>query len=91
MAGTENTVGRYIARATRRMSGAIRGQQLSIMDTYSWQEWQHAVVTLIRRDFSEVLMEIGADDVDWEAWRPLYEQGLTPGQAVAEAFLLPAA
>ena len=74
------------------MTGATSGSSnLSIIDIQSWQEWQHAVVKLIRRDLGEVLMEIGEDDVDWEAWRPLYEQGLTPRQAVAEAFLRPAA
>lgn len=64
---------------------------MNIIDTQSWHEWQHAVVKLIRRDFSEVLTEVGEDDVDWDAWRPLYEQGLTPREAVADAFLLPAA
>jgi hypothetical protein len=55
---------------------------------HSWSEWQQAVVGLIRRDFSEVLTEVGEDDVDWDAWRPLYEQGLSPREAVADAFLL---
>jgi hypothetical protein len=59
--------------------------------TLTWTEWQQTVLQLIRRDFSEVLQEVGEQDVDWDAWRPLYDQGLTPRQAVAEAFLLPAA
>lgn len=63
---------------------------MSTIDTPSWQEWQHAVVSLIRRDFSEVLTEVGTEDFDWEAWRPLYEQRLSPAEAVADAFLLPA-
>jgi hypothetical protein len=62
---------------------------VSIANTQSWHEWQHAVVHLIRRDFSEVLTEVGEQDVDWDAWRPLYEQGLSPAEAVADAFLLP--
>jgi hypothetical protein len=64
---------------------------LSITDTLSWTEWQQAVLQLIRRNFSEVLNEVGEQDVDWDAWRPLYEQGLSPRDAVAEALLLPAA
>lgn len=60
-------------------------------DTLTWTEWQQTVLQLIRRDFSEVLQEVGEQDVDWDAWRPLYEQRLSPQQAVAEAFLLPAA
>ncbi|MBL8272124.1 hypothetical protein [Steroidobacter sp.] len=57
-------------------------------DTTTWYEWQGAVVNLIRTDLSEVLTEVGEQDVDWDAWRPLYEQGLSPREAVADAFLL---
>ncbi|HEY0939178.1 MAG TPA: hypothetical protein VGE08_03680 [Steroidobacter sp.] len=57
-------------------------------DTQTWFEWQQAVVKLIREDFSEVLTEVKEEDVDWDAWRPLYEQGLSPRDAVADAFLL---
>lgn len=54
----------------------------------SWYEWQQAVVQLISHDFSDVLLQVSEADVDWEAWRPLYEQGLSPRAAVADAFLL---
>lgn len=57
-------------------------------DTKTWCEWQQAVVQLIGQDFSDVLTEVGEEDVDWDAWRPLYEQGLSPRAAVADAFLL---
>lgn len=57
-------------------------------DTQTWHEWQQAVVKLIREDLSEVLTEVGEEDVDWDAWRPLYVQGLSPRDAVADAFLL---
>lgn len=67
------------------------GAHLSSTQTLTWTEWQQTVLHLIRRDFSEVLKEVGEQDVDWDAWRPLYEQGLSPRKAVAEAFLLPAA
>lgn len=79
------------AGATRRITGSFREPNLSITQTLSWTEWQQTVLALIRRDFSEVLQEVGEQDVDWDAWRPLYDQGLSPRQAVAEAFLLPAA
>ena len=82
---------RYTAQASaRRITGLIRGHILST-ETLTWTEWQQTVLQLIRRDFSEVLQEVGEQDVDWDAWRPLYEQRLSPRQAVAEAFLLPAA
>ena len=61
---------------------------MNIIEMESWYEWQHAVVRLIRQDFSEVLTEVGEDDVDWDAWRPLYDQGLSATEAVADAFLL---
>ncbi len=49
---------------------------------------------LIREDFSEVLTEVGEEDVDWDAWRPLYEQRLSPrrsggGRLPATAGLTP--
>ena len=58
------------------------------MSDSSWHDWQQEVVALIRRDFSDVLKEVSEEDVDWDAWRPLYEQGLSPRKAVADAFLL---
>jgi len=53
----------------------------------SWIEWRREVVALIRRDFRDELSDIGEDDVDWDAWRPLYEQGRSPRSAVDYAFL----
>jgi hypothetical protein len=55
--------------------------------TQSWWDWRQAVLTVIREDLHEVLADVGEDDVDWEAWRPLYEQGCSPRDAVAHAFL----
>ena len=82
---------RYSAQALqKRITGSVREHILST-ETLTWTEWQQTVLHLIRRDFSEVLQEVGEQDVDWDAWRPLYDRGLSPGQAVAEAFLLPAA
>ena len=51
----------------------------------SWAQWQLAVVALLRADFSEVLQHIGFDEVDWDAWRGLYEEGRTPRAAVDRA------
>ena len=52
-----------------------------------WTDWQQQVVALIRKDFHDVLNEVGEDDIAWEAWRPFYEQGCTPEVAVDRAFL----
>lgn len=58
------------------------------LDTQTWCDWQRAVVQLIGEDFGDVLTQVGEEDVDWDAWRPLYDQGLSPREAVADAFLL---
>jgi hypothetical protein len=52
-----------------------------------WTDWQQQVVAVIRKDFHDVLDEVGADDIDWESWRPFYEQGCTAEIAVDKAFL----
>lgn len=52
----------------------------------SWHEWQLQVLSVIRADFRRVLDEVEWDDIDWEAWRPLYEQGSSPRDAVRNAF-----
>ena len=53
----------------------------------SWFDWRLGVVEIIRADFRDVLENVGEDDIDWEAWRPLFEQGRTPKAAVDSAFL----
>jgi len=53
----------------------------------SWVDWQQQVVELIRCDLQDVLADVGNDDVDWEAWRPLYEEGRSPKSAVDYAFV----
>jgi hypothetical protein len=50
-------------------------------------EWRQQVVALIRRDFNHVLPDIGEDDIDWDAWQSLYEEGCSPKEAVDRAFL----
>lgn len=53
----------------------------------TWVHWRAAVVAELRRDLHGVLEELGEDDVDWDAWRPLYEEGRTPRAAVDCAFV----
>ena len=52
-----------------------------------WNDWQQQVVAVIREDFRGVLDEVGEDDIDWETWRPFYDQGCSPVAAVDRAFL----
>lgn len=53
----------------------------------SWQQWRAGVVAEIRCDFREVLDDVKDADIDWDAWRPLYEEGRSPRAAVDRAFL----
>ncbi|MFL6576412.1 MAG: hypothetical protein ACJ8MR_07335 [Povalibacter sp.] len=52
-----------------------------------WATWRHQVVVVIRAEFPEILQDVGHDDIDWDAWRPLFDQGLSPTQAVDDAFV----
>lgn len=51
-----------------------------------WPRWQQEVLAELRRDLAEVLPEISADEVHWEAWRSLYEKGCGARAAVDRAF-----
>ncbi len=53
----------------------------------AWALWRTQVVSIIREDFPEILQDIDHDDIDWEAWRSLFDQGLNPRAAVDDAFL----
>jgi hypothetical protein len=53
----------------------------------SWQQWRAGVVSVIRDDFRDVLNDVGDTDIDWDAWRPLFDEGRTPQAAVDRAFL----
>ncbi len=51
-----------------------------------WHEWQLEVLSVIRSDFRSVLDDVEWDDIDWDAWRSLYEQGSSARDAVKNAF-----
>ena len=53
----------------------------------AWREWQLDVVAVLRADFREVLHEVRNEDIDWEAWRSLFDEGRSPRSAVDRAFL----
>ncbi|HVW67769.1 MAG TPA: hypothetical protein VHB68_02290 [Steroidobacteraceae bacterium] len=53
--------------------------------TLTWTQWQEAVLSRLRIEYSELLESIGLEDVDWESWRPLYNDGRTPQAAIDRA------
>jgi hypothetical protein len=57
----------------------------------SWAHWREQIVAVIRTEFPEILQDIGQDDIDWDAWRPLFDRGLSALAAVDNAFLRVAA
>lgn len=57
------------------------------MRTETWIEWQHGVVAVLRHEFHDVLEEIRIEDVDWESWKSFFDEGRSPRNAVARAFV----
>jgi hypothetical protein len=51
-----------------------------------WQRWRHDIVAEIRSGFREQFSAIEDQDIDWDAWMPLYTEGCSPQEAVAKAF-----
>lgn len=56
------------------------------MVTLTWMQWKEEIIRVIRREYCELFPHVQHDDIDWEAWKPLYEQGCTPLMAVSTAF-----
>jgi hypothetical protein len=50
-----------------------------------WQNWRRGVVAEIRSEFREQLSSIEDDEVDWDAWLPLFLEGCPPRLAVDKA------
>jgi hypothetical protein len=55
------------------------------MNVSTWMHWQTEIVAIIRRDYQDLLPQVQWEDIDWEAWKPLYEQGCTASIAVSTA------
>lgn len=52
----------------------------------TWGEWQQEVMAVIRTDLATVLEDVGSDEIDWDAWRPYFDAGRSPRDAVDDAF-----
>lgn len=57
-----------------------------LMADEGWSRWQTEVLQIIHAEFGGVLEAISWDDVDWNAWRPLFDQGCSACEAVRSAF-----
>jgi len=55
--------------------------------TESWRDWRQGVVAVIRTEFRDIFDQIDDADIDWEAWRPLFDEGRSPQAAVDKAFV----
>jgi len=60
---------------------------MKLRQMYEWNDWRRAVVAEIRTEFRELFSSIEDDEIDWDAWRPLYLEGCPPRKAVDKAFV----
>lgn len=68
------------------MSEMMSTQQRDARLEQRWEIWQLQVLDIIRSEYASVLQEISWHDVDWNAWRPLFDAGHSPSDAVLSAF-----
>lgn len=47
-----------------------------------WTHWQAGVVQALRVELRDIDPAIGPADIDWQAWRGLFEDGYPPYPAV---------
>jgi hypothetical protein len=55
----------------------------------AWSRWQDDVVIAIRREFRELFSSVHHNDFDWDAWRPLFDEGYPALTAVQHALSSP--
>lgn len=56
------------------------------MSSRTWTQWKQDIVEIIRDDYRELFPCVQQDDLDWDAWKPLYDAGHAPSIAVGHAF-----
>lgn len=50
---------------------------------HEWRIWRENVIAIIRTKYHDLFPYLQHSEIDWDAWKPLYEQGHTPQTAVA--------
>lgn len=68
------------------MNEPIHSVHDSLFAPEGWSRWQQEVLQIIHLEFDGVLQAVSWDDVDWNAWRPLFDQGYSAHEAVRSAF-----
>jgi hypothetical protein len=68
-------------------SALAAGAEMKLTQMYEWNDWRRAVVAEIRTEFRDLFSSIEDDEIDWDAWRPLYLEGCPPRLAVDKAFV----
>ena len=74
------------AADVRATSEMMITQQCSTQRDAAWEPWQLEVLDIIRAEYAGVLEDVSWSDVDWSAWRPLFDAGHSPRDAVLSAF-----
>jgi hypothetical protein len=57
----------------------------SMMSVSNWLVWKAGIVATLRGEYHDLFPDLRQEDIDWEAWRPLYELGCEPRLAVEQA------
>jgi hypothetical protein len=52
-----------------------------------WLSWQAGVLAELQSELREHVGDIDDQDVDWDAWLPLFLEGCSPRAAVDKAFV----
>ena len=52
-----------------------------------WLSWQSGVLAELQSELREYVGDIDDQDVDWDAWLPLFLEGCSPRAAVEKAFV----
>lgn len=55
------------------------------MNVSEWAKWQSDIVAVIRYEYRDLFPLIESDEIDWHAWKPLYDQGCNARVAVEQA------
>lgn len=50
-----------------------------------WIDWQQEVLQLLEKELGEAIGRVRLSDVEWGAWRPLFDEGRSASSAIDRA------